>query len=168
MGAQFSDEEIKRLRDLLEVDEIKKLGTLYSQLMDHHYLDALVDLFTEDAICEFGPRGTWHGRSEIRANYPKVWESNGGLEFASMHANSHHWVELTGPKSAVGRRYLLDVTTRRPTAEVPFICFGLYDESYEKVTGAWKLARVSLQYFWPERQLTEGFPGQFPPGRPPS
>lgn len=161
--SDFTPDEIKRLRRLLDVDDIKKLGLLYSQLQDHAYLDKLADIFTEDALCEFGPYGTWNGRQEIRENYAKVKEANGGSSFSALHANSHHWVEMTGPDTAVGRRYLLDLMTTRPRDESPFIWLGLYDEEYRKVHGQWLIARTTLQFLWPEKHITGDFPGEFPP-----
>ena len=161
--SDFTPDEIKRLRRLLDVDDIKKLGLLYSQLQDHAYLDKLADIFTEDALCEFGPYGTWNGRQEIREHYAKVKEANGGSSFSALHANSHHWVEMTGPDTAVGRRYLLDLMTTRPKDESPFIWLGLYDEEYRKVDGQWLIARTTLQFLWPEKHITGDFPGEFPP-----
>ncbi|MBT6586446.1 MAG: SnoaL-like domain-containing protein, partial [Gammaproteobacteria bacterium] len=51
----FNEEEIRELRELLEKEKIRKLKQLYSHLMDSGQIDALADIFTEDAICEFGP-----------------------------------------------------------------------------------------------------------------
>ena len=58
----FSYEEIQKLRELLEVEAIRKLRNLYAHLLDSGDIDALAALFTEDAVCEFGPYGEWHGR----------------------------------------------------------------------------------------------------------
>ena len=160
---EFSADEIRRLRDLLEIEAIRKLGLYYSQLQDHAYLERLVDIFTADALCEFGPYGVWRGREQIAVNYAKVKQDMGGDTFAALHANSHHWVELLGPAKAVGRRYLIDLQTTRPATENPLIWLGLYDEEYRKENGVWKIARTSLQFLWPERHLTPGFPGDFPP-----
>ena len=71
----FTDGEIKELRELLEKEKIRKLKQLYSHLMDSHQIDALADIFTEDAVCEFGPEyGNWEGRETIRTNYKGVFE----------------------------------------------------------------------------------------------
>ena len=43
----FSSEEIKKLRELLEIEAIRKVRLLYSQLLDSGEIDALVALFTE-------------------------------------------------------------------------------------------------------------------------
>ena len=161
--SEFSAEEVRRLRELLEIEEIRKLGLLYSQLQDHGYLDRLLEIFTADALCQFGPYGEWRGVEEMRVNYAKVKQDMGGEAFAALHANSHHWVELTGPTTAVGRRYLLDLVLARPASEHPFLWLGLYDEEYRKEGGRWKIARTTLQFLWPERHLSGDFPGEFPP-----
>lgn len=159
----FTPEEIRRLRELLDIEDIRKLGLLYSQLQDHGQLDRLAEIFTADAICEFGPYGLWQGRETIRANYAQVQAGLGGGPFAALHANAHHWVELTGPDRAVGRRYLLDMLTARAPDENPLLWLGIYDEDYRKEEGRWKIARCSLQFLWPQRHLSAGFSTEFPP-----
>jgi hypothetical protein len=164
----FTAAELKKLRELLDIEAIRNLGVLYSQYLDHDYLEALAELFTEDAVCEFGPYGQWVGRKTIYENYVEVERTSGpapgSKPFQAMHANSNHWVELTGPDTAVGRRYLLDLLTDRKADEHPFIWLAVYDEAYRKIDGDWKIARSTLQFLWPEKHLTGDFPGQFPPG----
>jgi hypothetical protein len=152
------------IEDLLEIERIRKLRVLYSYYLDAGELEALVDLFTEDAVCEFGPYGVWEGKATIYKNYEAVERPI--LEkgpFQSLHANTNHWVELTGEGTAVGRVYLIDLAVGRGAEENPLIWLGLYDESYRKVDGAWKICRSSLQFMWPQRHLTEGFPGKHLP-----
>mgnify|MGYP000371143083 FL=1 len=59
------------IEELLAIESIKQVRYLYSHYYDGNRLDDLVSLFTEDAICEFGPNfgGDWVGRDEIRAKY---------------------------------------------------------------------------------------------------
>lgn len=154
----LTGEEIAKLRELLEIEAIRKTRLHYSHLMDTGRIDELAEIFTEDAVCEFGPYGTWQGRETIRANYHAI---ETGPPFMAMHVTCDHWVELTGPDTAVGRAYLLEPMTSKAAEDNPFIYLGLYDESYRKVGGRWLIERCSLQFFWPERHLTEGFPGPF-------
>ncbi len=152
------------IEDLLEIEAIRKQRVLYSYYLDAGELEKLVDLFTDDAICEFGPYGVWEGKATIYKNYEVVERPI--LEkgpFQSLHANTNHWVELTGPDTAVGRVYLIDLAVGRGEDENPLIWLGLYDEAYRKVDGAWKISRSSLQFMWPKRHLTEGFPGDHLP-----
>ena len=41
--------------DLLDIESIKHLRALGSKYLDSGDLEALVDLYTEDAVCELGP-----------------------------------------------------------------------------------------------------------------
>jgi hypothetical protein len=151
------------VEELLEIESIRKLRTLYSYYLDAGELDMLVDLFTEDAECEFGPYGSWKGKKEIRDNYEQVEKpliEKGG--FQTLHANTNHWVEITGPNSAVGRVYLIDLSLQDPDTN-PMVWLGIYDETYAKVNGAWKIAKSGLQFLWPKRHIAPGFPGKHLP-----
>ena len=159
---QLSEEEITRLRTLLEEDQLRKLRILYSQLMDARRIDELAALFTEDGVCEFGPYGRWEGRDTIRENFAQVDRDHGSPYYA-VHNTCDHWVELTGSNTAVGRAYLIDVVTDRAPSENPIVVIGVYDDAYRKIATDWKIERCSLQFLWPHNQLTEGFPGPFPP-----
>ena len=161
----FTSEEIKKLRELLEVEAIRKVRVLYSQLLDGGEIDALAAIFTKDALCEFGPYGEWQGRETIRANYQQVFREQIKYIFGSLHNTGNHWVELTSPSAAVGRIYLIDALTHTDPAANPIEWFGVYDDAYEKIDGAWLIKRMSLQFLWPQRQLTERFPEPFPPKR---
>ena len=52
---QLTPDETRELRELLDIEKIRKLKLLYSQLMDSRDIDALVEILSEDAVCEFGP-----------------------------------------------------------------------------------------------------------------
>jgi len=149
------------VEELLEIEAIRKLRTLYSYYLDAGELESLVALFTDDAVCEFGPYGVWQGKETIRANYEQVERpmiEKGG--FQTLHANTNHWVELTGLDTEVGRVYLIDLSFGVEREKHPIVWLGLYDETYRKVGGAWKIARSALQFMWPERHLSPGFPGK--------
>jgi ketosteroid isomerase-like protein len=153
--------EIQELRDLLEIERIRKVKQLFCLLMDSHQIDALADLYTEDAICEFGPDfGNWEGRETIRTNYHGVFD--GQQQFAAMHHCTNHYVELTGPDTATGRCYLIDVVTTTAPEDQPIVWFGVYDEGYQKVAGKWLIKRCSLQFLWPARKTMPGFETPYP------
>jgi hypothetical protein len=50
----FTAEEIAELRKLLEVEKIRKVKTLYSQLMDARDWTGLSMIFAEDVVAELG------------------------------------------------------------------------------------------------------------------
>jgi len=141
------------MQELLEIEEIKRVRTLYSHYYDGAKLDRLVSLFTEDAICEFGPEygGNWVGKAQIRENYDKFIKGE-GKPHEVMHAVTNHEVTLTGPTTATGRAYLLDLRTSEGV-ENPLILFGIYDEDYRKVFGQWKISRTRIDFLWPKRDV---------------
>jgi len=164
--APFTAEEVAELRQLLEIEKIRKLRTLYSQLMDLQEIEGLADLLTEDAVCEFGPHGTWRGRDEIRANWHN-WFSNAaatgkGLPYGGFHMTTNLWIELVGPDSAISRSYLQSVYHEPNPRVSPIGLFGMYDEDYRKTGGAWKISHCRFQIFWPKRDTRDGFPRPMP------
>jgi ketosteroid isomerase-like protein len=160
--APFTADEIRQLRRLLEIEEIRAVRRLYSHFLDGGDLDALAEIFAVDAVCEFGPYGAWRGRDEIRRNYQTVWAETTRMPLGTLHNTVDHEIELTSETTAVGRSYLIDVVTITPKDENPIVWFGVYDDDYVKVDGRWLFARVSLQFLWPERLLSEGFRAVFP------
>lgn len=139
------------VEELLEIEAIRKLRVLYSHHFDGQNLDGLVDLFTDDAVCEFGPDygGDWVGKPRIRANYA-TYLQNEGPPFGVMHAVTNHNVRLVDATTALGRAYLLDLRTTEGV-ENPLILFGVYDDLYRKVNGEWKIHRTRIDFLWPKR-----------------
>jgi hypothetical protein len=145
--------------ELLAIEEIRNLRLEYSASFDHQDLEALMSLFTEDAICDFGSYGTWSGADTIRRNYK---ENMGyvGSPFDSLHVVTNPLIRLTGAATAHGRWYLLDLLTRqKPVTSLetrgghdnPLLWLGLYEDDYRKVGGAWKIAYCKLSFLWPTR-----------------
>ena len=141
------------VEELLEMEEIKSLRIMYSHYFDAGDLDNLATLFTEDAICEFGEEygGNWVGRETIRKNYGN-YATEGLLPHSFMHANTNPWIRLTGPDTANGRWYLLDLNLRED-ADNPLTLFGIYDDVYRKVGGKWLIAKTRIDFLWPRREF---------------
>ena len=159
---ELSDTEYAAFRQLLDKEQIRELKRLYAHFMDDGQIDALADLFTATAVCDFGPAfGRWEGRETIRTNYRAVFEK--ADKFDAMHHLTNHQVQLTGDDSASGRSYLIDVVTRKPADEQPVVWFGLYDEDYRKVDGRWLIDRCAIQFLWPSRMTLPGFENPWPP-----
>ena len=141
------------LEELLETEAIRKLRHQYSHYFDGKRLDDLVSIFTDDAVCEFGPDygGDWVGKAQIRTNYSQYTEA-AGPNFVSLHAVTSHMVTFVDATTAHGRCYLLDLNTAEG-AENPLLLFGVYDDLYKKVNGAWKIHRTRIDFLWPKRNV---------------
>ena len=67
---------LEGLRRLLDTEDIRQLGLLYSQLQDHGYLERLVDIFTDDAIYVEPAEQTDANRFSPGERYAKRYEIN--------------------------------------------------------------------------------------------
>lgn len=149
------------LETLIETEKIKKLRILYSHHFDMNELDKMIALFTSDAICEFGSRGTCVGHAQMREVFEyahEFWDKNKRGTYPYVHAITNHWIEFTGPESAEGRCYLIDMAMCQEQS--PLLLIGAYDDEYKKVDGQWLIHRTRIDYLWPERAVTGGFPGK--------
>lgn len=154
MVEPLSESEISRLRELLEVEAIRQLRLDYTLCMDLRDTDKLITLFTEDALCEYGPYGSWSGSEVIYTNYQATFSGELAGPFTSQHINTNHRVKILSDSQATGECYLVDFVTHVGPGENPLLWLALYDEEYRKEDGQWKFSRSSLQFFWPERHVT--------------
>jgi ketosteroid isomerase-like protein len=145
------------LDELLAKDEIRDLRIAYSQHYDALDLDQLMTLFTEDAVCEFGSYGTWHGRDTIRTNYAAVLKHQ-DRPFATLHATTNPLIKITGPTTAYGRWYLIDLLAKQQDSGLkspgghdnPLMYLAVYEDQYRKVGGKWLIAHTKLHFLWPQ------------------
>jgi hypothetical protein len=140
------------IEELLELEAIRKLRVLYSHYFDGKRIDDLVGLFSDDAVCEFGADfgGDWVGKEAIRKNFARYAQAD-GPEHGVMHAVTNPMVRIVDATTAHGRSYLLDLNTTEGVAN-PLLLFGIYDDLYKKVDGAWKIHRTRIDFLWPKRR----------------
>ena len=141
------------LEELLEKETIKELRVMYCHYFDGKMVDDLVDLFTDDAVCEFGPDygGDWVGKDQIRENF-SAYATREGPPFGVLHAVTNPWIRLIDKTTANGRWYLHDLRTTEGI-ENPLILYGVYDDVYKKVFGQWKIHRTRIDFLWPKREF---------------
>lgn len=140
--------------ELLEMEAIKQVRYLYSHYYDGNRLEDLIDLFTDDAVCEFGPNfgGDWVGKEQIRERYHEFLYGSGREVHSQMHAVTNPWIRLLDNDEALGRWYQLNLNVSE-NAENPLTLFGIYDDVYKKVDGEWKIHRTRIDFLWPKREF---------------
>jgi hypothetical protein len=146
---------VTTIENLIDIHEIKNLRILYSAYFDGQEIDKLMELLTPDVVCEFGPEygGNWEGHETIRANFLSYMDRE-GQPWSVMHAITNHIIELTGPDTAKGRCYLLDLNLADGNPD-PLFLFGVYDDLYKKVDGNWLIYRTRIDFLWPTRHIME-------------
>jgi len=159
-----------KIEDLFALEEIRNLRLGYATHLDSLDADALAELFTEDAVCEFGSYGTWSGRRSIRDSYKSII-SPMKRKCDVIHIVTNPWVQLTALNEARGRWYLIEmVTTQQPQAGFtspgghanPLCYLGLYEDLYRKIDGRWLIAHVKLNFLWPQRPAESAADTEFP------
>jgi len=143
------------IENLIDIHEIKNLRILYSSYFDGKDIEGLMGLLTPDAVCEFGPEygGNWDSPEVIRNNFQSYLDEE-DEPWSVMHAITNHHVELTGPDTAKGRCYLIDLNLETGN-ENPLYLFGIYDDLYKKIDGKWLLYRTRIDFLWPTRNIME-------------
>lgn len=143
------------IEDLLNIHEIKNLRIRYSTYFDEQKIDELMGLLTPDAVCEFGPEygGNWEDPETIRANFLSYMEQD-AEPYRVLHSITNHMVELTGPDTAKGRCYLIDLNLEEGQKN-PLFLFGVYDDLYKKIDGRWLIYRTRIDFLWPNRYIME-------------
>lgn len=150
------------LERLLDLEEIRNLRIKYSHLLDGNRIEALGELFAEDAICDAG-RGAWRGRAAIRdglAEAIAAYDHDQHGSYPFMHAVTNQWVEITGEDTAEGRCYLLDLQTLGQAKDDRWILLGMYADEYRRIEGRWYISRTRLDVSWPSRDIGGGLPGE--------
>src|SRR5215218_9831772 len=87
-------------------DEIRELKHEYCWAYDAGDLSRLMHLFTDDAVCELGPFGTWRGREEIERGYRDQMVAS-RVPGGRLHSVSNPLITVDGD-TATGRWYLTD------------------------------------------------------------
>ena len=157
---QLTSDEIAQLRRFFEIEKIRKKKMLYSQLMDARNSEGFANLYAEDAVAEWGPWGTWHGRDQILEH---IRYTEDKPQFNWIHMTTNLWIELTGPNTATSRCYLHDVLTEPHPNINPSIQFGIYEEDWVKVGGDWKIKHHRIFFLWPKREAADAFASQMVP-----
>jgi len=142
------------IEELLEIEAIKQVRYLYSHYYDGNMLDELIDLFTDDAVCEFGPAfgGDWVGKQRIRERYHDFLYGSGRAVHSQMHAVTNPWIRLKSATEANGRWYQLNLNVAEG-AENPLTLFGIYDDVYRKTAAGWKIHLTRIDFLWPRREF---------------
>jgi len=137
------DELARRVQELADIEEIKKLKARYCLYVDTGEPDKLAELFVEHAVWDGGVVGRYEGREAIRTfirNLPHL------LSFA-LHYVMNPRIEVRGT-DATGQWYLLEPCTMVKTNQAVWGT-ARYEDQCVKVGSEWKFTEVKLlPVFW--------------------
>jgi len=135
-----------RLSRLEDIESVKQLMNRYAMLCDSKYpVDEIMALFSPDFVMEFGdPVGDYSGE-KVR----EFWYGASGINRQPMHYMISPIVTSTDDfKTARASIYLWEATTQLDSKgnEIPVWAAGVYDNSFRKIGGEWKIARIRLVF----------------------
>lgn len=140
----------KRVLELLDIEEIRKLRVRYSHILDSGRVEEFDKVFAEDGVVEVTV-GKMEGLAAIRTGLKDAYtlfDYRKAQNYPFMHAVANHLIDVTGPDTATGSCYLLDFVTGRAEGH-PILLLGLYHDTYRKIGGAWRIVHTRLDVVWP-------------------
>lgn len=135
-----------KVQETRDIEEIQALKTRYAEACDLGYnADAMVELFTPDAVWEFTNEwGTHRGHAEIHKFMVDVGKQ---IRWA-LHFMIGPTIKIHSPTHATGKWYILELATMvgltDPEGRDPVILSGTYADTYAKVDGEWKFKHVKV------------------------
>ncbi len=121
------------LWELMARESIRDLVARYNANGDAGRIDALLELFTDDASVEVSPDDLYRGKQEIRSLFDGAADSS--REFESIgfirHFTATHQIDLVDESLARGRAYFVVFTAQGADH------WGRYLDSYRRVGDCW-------------------------------
>lgn len=132
-----------RIKILEDVEEIKKLKSMYLYYIDDRDWDKVLDCFVEDAKTDYGPWGLYNGKKEIETFFKEI--------IAPTYSFHHHvtYNPLIDVEEdwAKGRWNLDEAATIKEGDRAIWIS-GRYDDEYLRENGRWKYKSIKITFFY--------------------
>jgi hypothetical protein len=136
--------------ELLAIERIRNLKAKYFRRIDRAFLDdslksEIGDVFSTNAVCDYGAYGVLEGREQIVAFfretlYPKFSRN--------VHMGHNPEIELTSATTAKGTWvYEAYQLATEPSASGKWIC-GYYTDEYVIEEDEWKISYTTGTYFF--------------------
>ena len=124
------------MRDLYEIELIKKLKYRYMRVLDLNQWDELADCFTEDAGTDYDSgKYSFQGKKNIIDFLRQFMDRPTQI---TRHNAHHPEIDVTSDTIATGTWYLQDMVIDLD-ANTTLRGAGFYHDEYEKVDGQWKI-----------------------------
>ena len=138
------------VEELLEIERIRALREAYARCLDARDVAGLAELFCADAVAEFPDRlgGDCAGKDAIARNLLSRLAA-AELSPGTVHVVTNPWIILTGPDSARGSCYLIDLQSPElPSPASPVQLIGRYEDEYRRVGENWRFTRIRMPLLW--------------------
>ena len=142
-----------RIRHLEDLAAIQALKYSYAMAVDRGVADpsqasvaAIVELFTDDTLANYGQFGTYHGREALTGFFRDMLPSIASWTRHYMHDPV---LELDGD-TATGRWYAVaQVVMKANPGAGPQPMYVTYEDRYRRTDAGWKLAEMIVHFDQP-------------------
>lgn len=143
------------LRELVEIEAIKRLKYKYIRCIDQKRWDELAETFTADATTSYGDgKLSFSGRAKI---IEFLSRSMSAPTFHSAHHVHHPEIDLTSDTSARGT-WALEDTVIEMAAGWALRGAAFYSDEYLKQGGRWLIQHTGYKRIYEESMLRKDIP----------
>lgn len=143
----------KRIIVQEDIRAIERLQANYWDTLDAKDWDGLRACLAEDFVFINNTTG---GRYEGREGMLATMQAKFADGVTSSHQGHHHWVELTGERTAISHWSLQDdLYDAEKGGE--FVGRAHYDNAYAKIDGRWRFTEMSLTYLRGEANIKKRY-----------
>jgi hypothetical protein len=143
------------LRELIEIEAIKRLKYKYLRCIDQKRWDELAETFTADATTSYGDgKLSFSGRAKI---IEFLSRSMSAPTFHSAHHVHHPEIDLTSDTSARGT-WALEDTVIEMAAGWALRGAAFYSDEYLKQGGRWLIQHTGYKRIYEESMLRKDIP----------
>jgi len=127
------------VRELHDIEAIKKLKARYWRCLDRKLWTELENVFTEDVKADYGPKCRLEGKKTV---LDFLQASLGPGNVSTSHGGHSPEIEILGPVTARGIWALHNLMVRDPGIKV--VEWGHYEDEYVKEAGGWKISSTRI------------------------
>lgn len=142
-----------RLDRLESLEALRDLKSRYARLADlalgspsAAHAAALADLFTNDAVANYGFFGTFTGRNALLNAFENILPA--GTRW-SAHYIVNPLLTVNGDTAEGTWSFLIHAVPRNPPDAGQVTFFGQYAEKYRRNNGTWKISELVVSYSSP-------------------
>jgi ketosteroid isomerase-like protein len=129
------------VRELWDIEAIKQLKARYCYLVDERRWEELAQLWTEDAVGEYGFQAIFRGRDAIMRGFFHPLPASAFF----VHMVHNPIISVRGD-SASGQWYL--TAQSASDAGQAMWVMGRYQDEFQRVGGEWKIKSLKFEYYY--------------------
>ena len=142
-----------RIQKLEDIKAVERLQAEYWDLMDAKDWVGFRKCFTDDFVFRNMTTGGVYEGAETMV---KIISGKFGPKVISSHHGHHHWVEITGPDTAIAH-WALEDDLYDSEHGGEFVGRAHYDNKYVKIDGRWYCKEMALTYLRGEGSIKKRY-----------